>query len=529
MKNKRLKAVLALLACICAGITAYAVEPLELHMESVAATTGGLAVYCNTNAETMPQTDDFYVVLGNTALTVQDVATVVDAGVPASYVFLVDISGSIRQAHFQAIKDTIAYICAGLSPGDNMSIFAIGNSTYTQPFVSAPDEIQAQIDAIERSGEDTNLYESIHKSLAILSTHEQCHDKKTLIVFSDGEEDIAHGITFDEVTRTVQESRIPIYTVAMLGTNPPNRYVETAKILGSFARASAGGRHYIHTLTQAMSEEIAADITDSVQNGLIVTVDLTGFQSSGEDMVLRLELTVDGMGKENAGYAISTAGLSVPVVEPSPPEPDPESEPTQEFTPSLEPEPEPATSSEPENDEEETPAEKPNNLLWIIAGSAVLLLAIIAVVIILRRKKPEESVPPPERELAMPPTAAISTSTPPPVRPNIPRPPPGKPKIALRLTKMGLAEEQVFRAEFAGELVIGRNPARSALPFKDDERLSSRHCSISYEPEGIVLRDLGSTNGTFVNGVPISGKHILDNDDILLIGSMELRVNWENV
>jgi pSer/pThr/pTyr-binding forkhead associated (FHA) protein len=99
----------------------------------------------------------------------------------------------------------------------------------------------------------------------------------------------------------------------------------------------------------------------------------------------------------------------------------------------------------------------------------------------------------------------------------------------LRLTKIGPAEEQVFRAEFAEELVIGRNPDAATLPFKDDLRLSARHCSISYEAEGIVLRDLGSTNGTFVNGVPVQGKYVLENDDILLIGSMELRVNWENL
>jgi pSer/pThr/pTyr-binding forkhead associated (FHA) protein len=108
-------------------------------------------------------------------------------------------------------------------------------------------------------------------------------------------------------------------------------------------------------------------------------------------------------------------------------------------------------------------------------------------------------------------------------------PPPGKPRISLRLTKIGLVEEQVFRAEFAGELVIGRDPSKAALPFTNDGLLSSRHCSVSYEPEGIVLRDLGSTNGTFVNGVPVSERHILENDDIILIGSMELRVNWERL
>ena len=40
----------------------------------------------------------------------------------------------------------------------------------------------------------------------------------------------------------------------------------------------------------------------------------------------------------------------------------------------------------------------------------------------------------------------------------------------------------------------------------------------------IFVCDLTSTNGTFVNGVPITGPYRLFNDDIILIGSMELRV-----
>ena len=93
---------------------------------------------------------------------------------------------------------------------------------------------------------------------------------------------------------------------------------------------------------------------------------------------------------------------------------------------------------------------------------------------------------------------------------------------------MGRLEEQVFRAEFAGKIVIGRD-LKTGLCFKNDELLSSRHCSISYETDGIILRDLGSTNGTFVNGVPIKDRYKLENDDVILIGSMELRINWESL
>ena len=534
-----------ILAVLCAAVLclpASAVEPLELYIEGVSASEGGLSVYCNTNAAPLPQAEHFSATLGNTPLTVREAAAA-RAGNGTSYVFLVDVSGSIKATHFQAIKDTIALICEGLTEKDNISIFTIGDSTYTQSFVATPEDIEAQIGAIERSREDTNLYASVVKSLDILNTHEQCRDKRVLVIFSDGEEDIFDGITFDEVSAVIKNSRVPIYTIAMLGKNPPARYVESAKVLGSFARSSAGGRHYIHTLDPSLTQEVAEDIAGSVDNGLLLSLDLAGFRSNGEDLTLRLEVNIPGTGSANDSAVISTAGLSLPpTAEPSPPPPDP-SVPDQPEPTTVEATPDPIVG---EGDETEPPPEQEKSLiekvksfyeeytLWVIIGGAALLLIIILIItlLVLRRKKrvyapaaPVLPVPPPEP--LPPPVPEPQPILPPEPPPILMAPPPGKPRIALRLTKIGLAEEQVFRAEFAGELIIGRDPVKASLPFPDDELLSGRHCSISYEPEGIILRDLGSTNHTFVNGVPIDEPYIFENDDVLLIGSMELRVNWE--
>jgi len=501
-----------------------AIEALEFHMEGVVAEPGVLRVYCNTNAEVVPNAGQFSATLGNTQLSVQDVTVFSDADEGTTFLFLVDVSGSIRAAHFQAIKDIITMICEGLSGKDNISIFAFGTEAYSQPFVSDPADIQDQfdfLDSIDRSVEYTNLYEGVFTSLSVLNTHADVHDKKVLIIFSDGHEYVFHGITIDEAEIRIRDNRVPIYTVATLGRNPPARYVESAKILGSFARLSAGGRHYIHNLDRTVSEEIVADITESIQNSLIVSVGLDGFQSDGEDLMLRLDLDLPGIGRAGDGYPISTVGLSMP--EPTlPPTPAPVPTPTPVPTPAPAPAtpPVPEQSPEPEN---EKSFFQENTALFIIGGG-VLLLAIGFVIFMIKRKKPDEVPVTPPTPVPM---APMPVTTGPAIRPVPPAPPPGKPRISLRLTKIGLVEEQVFRTEFAGELVIGRDPGKSTLPFVSDDMLSGRHCSISYEPEGIVLRDLGSTNKTYVNGVPVMDRYILENDDVLLIGSMELRVNWE--
>jgi len=42
--------------------------------------------------------------------------------------------------------------------------------------------------------------------------------------------------------------------------------------------------------------------------------------------------------------------------------------------------------------------------------------------------------------------------------------------------------------------------------FVENSFVSSRHCRLTQTKEGFFLEDLGSTNGTYVNGKPIAGK-----------------------
>ena len=68
-------------------------------------------------------------------------------------------------------------------------------------------------------------------------------------------------------------------------------------------------------------------------------------------------------------------------------------------------------------------------------------------------------------------------------------------------------------------LSIGRHP-QSELRFDADQDLdvSSRHASVTLVGEFYILRDLGSTNGTFVNGKKLTGDHMLATRDVIRFG-----------
>jgi Nif-specific regulatory protein len=73
------------------------------------------------------------------------------------------------------------------------------------------------------------------------------------------------------------------------------------------------------------------------------------------------------------------------------------------------------------------------------------------------------------------------------------------------------------RFVLAGDFPIGRNVASVPL---NDMSVSRQHCVIRKQDIGFVLMDLGSHNGTFVNGQPVS-ERLLEHGDQILIGDSE--------
>ena len=67
-----------------------------------------------------------------------------------------------------------------------------------------------------------------------------------------------------------------------------------------------------------------------------------------------------------------------------------------------------------------------------------------------------------------------------------------------------------------GSIEIGRE-ASLGLPL-DDEQTSRRHARVEAQGDHAVVEDLGSTNGTYLNGQPIEGQRTLRPGDRLRVG-----------
>ena len=67
-----------------------------------------------------------------------------------------------------------------------------------------------------------------------------------------------------------------------------------------------------------------------------------------------------------------------------------------------------------------------------------------------------------------------------------------------------------------------RPRAESDVPLAADGTVSGRHARVFRRDGSPYLEDLGSTNGTFVNGQPLAAERLLRPGDVVAVGATEL-------
>ncbi len=533
------KGKLGLLLCVAAAMIASfpaaASEALEVHLENSRSADGELLLYVNNNleAEKKAAAEHYKISLGGEEIPIKGIERFGDTKEGASWIFLADVSGSIPRAQMEEMKDYLKLIVQQLPEQDQVSIAALGNNLTIGPFLSDKEEILESIDGIQVIGEDTNLYYGITEALKVLDAGSTGDYRRGLVVVSDGEDDQAAGITREEVNRQIEISRIPIFTTAVLESGADESSIEFAKVLGSFARLSPGGIHTALGIDDLSPEESVGQVAAFMADSLIIHGDLSGYTPSSGENYLQISLTDEGRGEASDGYSLPAGDISVPETEPAPEESAPEEESSAAPPPE---EPAPAEESGP-----------PMEVLAIAGGAAVILAAICAVIFIKRKKKkaaeekqeieiplPEEPEPLPEsatgeisEEEAEEPEDSGETFEEEKKEEEIPEQRAEEPAgREVYLTRIGMAEEVTYRITIKGQISIGRSPQKADCVFPEDPQLSGLHCILADCDGDLVLCDQNSTNGTQVNGIPISQPYVLKCDDVIRMGSSDYRIHW---
>ena len=92
----------------------------------------------------------------------------------------------------------------------------------------------------------------------------------------------------------------------------------------------------------------------------------------------------------------------------------------------------------------------------------------------------------------------------------------------LVVVESGTLEEGDVIAIDSTALTVGRS-SDNDLPLEGDEYASGRHARFEPRRDGVYVADVGSTNGTYVNGIRLNGDRKLIPGDVVRVGQTNLR------
>jgi len=80
------------------------------------------------------------------------------------------------------------------------------------------------------------------------------------------------------------------------------------------------------------------------------------------------------------------------------------------------------------------------------------------------------------------------------------------------------------RWSFSRDISIGRDGSAVGAELSTDRAASRRHAEVRATPDGLVLTDLDSRNGTLVDGSPIDSPMVIATGQPFVVGRTMLRV-----
>jgi len=437
--------------------------------------------------------------LGSQTLKLTSLTPFEKTGEGVAYVFVVDKSESIEPARFDNIRKAIEKWVQDADAKDRIAIIQFAEKVQVlSDFSDGKDKNLKAAQQLALGGKRSLIYQALVNAVELCSRNDaDLPTRRAIVIVTDGKDE-GSGLNADDVIEQAANAHVPVNAIGYsnLPVSERRQYLDE---LHRIAEKSGG----------VYAEVPAAGLTEAFPSmeKAIRRVFLAAFSCTtcaADSRKYRFEMQLE------AGARVFRDGFDVLML-PGPPNS--------------------ASTANPRSVAVKKPWWK--QAWWVYAAAGVVVLAGVAGVWMWRRgarKKREQA----QRAARV--VQPLNFTAPSPVKPE---PGPTKasgPYLHLQLTVMrgrnpGSTSELKLPAGpaaiagngSAARVVIGRR-AGCDLAIAGDETVSSEHCEITWSNNRLVVRDLRSSNGTLVNGVPIAGDQPLENGDRLGIGRTEYRL-----
>lgn len=498
-----------------------------------------------------------------------------------TYYVLLDISGSIPGSYFSAIKEGIQSLQDNLGAQDRMVLCTFGEEIkLAADGNQTSQELAGILAELRNKDQETLLFEGIDQVTSLAEQTRGTNSRRqVLIVVSDGEDFATGKKMAQEALASLKDKGLPVYAACIRDTDKAN-----INSFGEFSRTS-GGKMVTFSAAEGTGvlTGIAADLQDDLcaeyraeSNVVSNKEENFSFQFADDSVLSRAVMNVHWIPDNEAPYLISGEAIGTQQIRLLFSEPmtglagaanyvvtldgqeigvtgvayDEEDETKITLTlaepvqngiykitganltdASMEKNPlegslqvtikgvEPPSNPEPPKPPK---FDGPNyaGLIFLLVLAVIVL--IIVVVVVNKKKK--------DKENAQEGSGGNSGSSISSVvlqdeafRSRVVLPPGQKLPLNVVIAARGRRPEKTVW-ELGSSLIVGRSSICDIAV--EDIEMSRQHFCLEREGGNVFISDLGSTNGTSVNGIRIMNKRLLAPGELIEAGSMKFTIRW---
>lgn len=448
-------------------------------------------------------------------------STVRQERLPVTVYCLVDLSSHMSNQQIQEQKDILNIISSRMGDEDTMVISTVGSKLIEGALLETLEARKTAISTLSRDSAQADMYSAVVTAMTTLEQKTSYCANRCLLILSDGLQDAKEGS--QQAMSAITATTIPVYALGITGGSDGSYSVKNAERMLKLAESSRNGLGLIPAQEEMSAAAAAQDIWEHIQESSVIKIDLAGVTSGSNSAVVRVQYQSGDSRLEDTVTVDLTRAF--PVISGGD---------TAETTDATN------ATGEGLGELDDPNINSDSKFLWILAiGGGVLVAAIVVICVLKVGKKRKE------QEAAG--NADTITATAPVLEDLLFMEEPGKTAgadsgkwvedyvktspvtgtVAIRMTMVDHESVSVsFSLPPHNQQVLGRDDRADIILNAEDYQLSGRHCLLEWDGSYLYIQDMGSTNGTILNGMSLKPNswYRLNNGSTLHMGSFEYQV-----
>ena len=493
---KKISILLATLLCsIHIAVSAdglYKADVMQMHCFSDILRTYVDLSDKDSNPIEKPKRADVIGYIDGTSLTTQTINRFGDTDEGTADIFLVDVSGSIKDSQLVQVKNAIKTWASNMKPNDRIAVVAFGENIETlTDFSGDINTISAAADKLTNKSHKTQLFGGISHALTLASRYDtDLPKRKNIILITDGVNDYSGGISENDLYASLKSSLIPVYSLWM-----SHSLANTSKGKATINSVTeySGGKMY--DMADKSIDTVYGWVKDNINNSYTVDFSYDGIKPDNNSHKFSIKVAENGRVFENSvDFIMKTSEEKAHIY---------------------------SVSQSEDNNSEENDDSK-NNFSWLIILAALILLAggaSVAIILFIKNKNKDEDsfiIPP----IQTPPVQYTNTMENKTVQ--VGYTPASDDAKTVYLTPVSSGRPETVH--ITTSVLVGRS---SQCEFViENDTVSGKHAVITYSSSKLYIDDMGSVNGTLVNGRLVNTVTELKNNDLVTFGNEEYKISF---